>query len=373
MKGSKDPLLALIGDVYSMASGSSPWADIAPRIASAFNAPSAQVTINRSGATLHRVSMTDNIRAHYPDYQRYYCQKDLWVKRAADRLDLSQVALGEDLISASEFISSEFYYDWCRRLDIFHLVGAVFDTGQGSLGVLGIHRPRESSAFNELDRHRVGLFLPHLERAVRLWQLLQRSQLQHQLALETLKHSDLGVILVTADSQLVFANPNAELLLRTETCLRVQRGRLMAQQADDNQRLQQSIRTAAGEIATATDAWMAVRSRSGSLEASAFIAPFRAPFIGSSKPAAILFVRRVRQRIVLAQIARRVFCLTPTEARIAEALANGATIENIAHQHHAKLGTVRKQLKDLLHKMGVHRQAECVALLLRTIAPSWEP
>lgn len=238
--------------------------------------------------------------------------------------------------------------------------------------LMGIHRPRSSSAFDEADRRRAALFLPHLERAITLWQLIQLSELRHQLALEALRHSYLGVILVSAAGRLLYANANAEEWLRTGAGLRVHQGNLVARHPDDNQRLRELIHAASGGIAAlvAAGGWMAVRSSAGALEASVFIAPFRTATAGDSATRAVLFVRPVHRRIVLAQIAQIVFSLTATEARIAEALVNGATVEEIARNHGAKLATVRKQLKALLHKMGVRRQAEGVALLLRTIAPS---
>jgi DNA-binding CsgD family transcriptional regulator len=65
---------------------------------------------------------------------------------------------------------------------------------------------------------------------------------------------------------------------------------------------------------------------------------------------------------------RAVFHFTPTEARIAQALANGQTIAEIATAHRATLQTVRKQLKIIFAKTGTNRQAQCVAVILRSVA-----
>jgi DNA-binding CsgD family transcriptional regulator len=65
---------------------------------------------------------------------------------------------------------------------------------------------------------------------------------------------------------------------------------------------------------------------------------------------------------------RALFHFTPTEARIAQALANGKSIAEIAATHRANLQTVRKQLKSIFAKTGTNRQAQCVAVILRSVA-----
>jgi DNA-binding CsgD family transcriptional regulator len=62
------------------------------------------------------------------------------------------------------------------------------------------------------------------------------------------------------------------------------------------------------------------------------------------------------------------FRLTPTEARIAQGLADGKTIAEIAATHRATLQTVRTQLKSIFAKTGTNRQAQCVAVILRSVA-----
>jgi DNA-binding CsgD family transcriptional regulator len=64
---------------------------------------------------------------------------------------------------------------------------------------------------------------------------------------------------------------------------------------------------------------------------------------------------------------RAIFQFTPTEARIAQTLANGKAIAEIASAHRATLQTVRKQLKIIFAKTGANRQAQCVAVILRSI------
>lgn len=64
----------------------------------------------------------------------------------------------------------------------------------------------------------------------------------------------------------------------------------------------------------------------------------------------------------------RIFRLTPTEARLATMLANGATLAEAAGAQGVSVATVRTQLKAIFAKTHTHRQAELVMLISRLSA-----
>jgi DNA-binding CsgD family transcriptional regulator len=57
--------------------------------------------------------------------------------------------------------------------------------------------------------------------------------------------------------------------------------------------------------------------------------------------------------------------LTPAEARLAVALANGDSLKEIAEATGNRVGTLRTHLKHVFAKTGTRRQAELVRLVLR--------
>lgn len=63
------------------------------------------------------------------------------------------------------------------------------------------------------------------------------------------------------------------------------------------------------------------------------------------------------------QLLEGLFDLSPAEARVARAIANGETIEALAAANGISVQTVRWQLKSVFAKTGAHRQAELVRLL----------
>ncbi|MDP1875357.1 helix-turn-helix transcriptional regulator [Phenylobacterium sp.] len=60
---------------------------------------------------------------------------------------------------------------------------------------------------------------------------------------------------------------------------------------------------------------------------------------------------------------RSLFDLTPAEARVAQGIAAGKTLEDLAQTGEVSINTVRNQLRRVLEKTGCTRQAELAALL----------
>ncbi|RYE46470.1 MAG: helix-turn-helix transcriptional regulator [Hyphomicrobiales bacterium] len=61
----------------------------------------------------------------------------------------------------------------------------------------------------------------------------------------------------------------------------------------------------------------------------------------------------------------RAFSLTESEARLAEALLNGATLADFAREREVSKQTLRNQLVGVMRKTGTRRQSELVSLLTR--------
>lgn len=60
--------------------------------------------------------------------------------------------------------------------------------------------------------------------------------------------------------------------------------------------------------------------------------------------------------------------LSRTEARILSALCNGTRVANYATSHGVSIQTVRKQMKGLFAKLGVHTQLEAARVVYQTLA-----
>jgi DNA-binding CsgD family transcriptional regulator len=72
---------------------------------------------------------------------------------------------------------------------------------------------------------------------------------------------------------------------------------------------------------------------------------------------------RSTRRVSEASLRSR-FRLTPAEAQIALGIADGKTLAAIAEGRRVSVSTARGQLKSVFAKIGAHRQAELVTLLI---------
>jgi DNA-binding CsgD family transcriptional regulator len=362
-----DKLWQLIDNVYEAALDEKHWQNLAQQIARTFQSSSTSL-LTQVGSESKLLSVTENVAKAMGDYQDYYWQKDVWVERAPPLVGISQVGTSRDMISDSEFEETEFYRDWCRHLGVFYVMGGVFPTGPKQLGVLGIHRPREAGIYEDNDTALVSRFLPHLQRALRIRDQLAQAALQRRVSVDTLDRCDTAALLVAADGLIVYANCHAEALLAEGSALCQRNGRLTGVRETENIRLSALIREAAGMAGSrSVDGIMALR-RVNQQSLSALVSPFRLNWAGHPAAGAIVFVRDPNRSMSAIATLRALFRFTPTEARIAQALANGKTIAEIASAHRATLQTVRKQLKIIFAKTGTNRQAQCVAVILRSVA-----
>ena len=360
-------VLHLIERVYEAAVDERAWHSLAPQIARTFESTSTNLQIQGTGEP-RVLTMTENVSAGIGAYRNYYWQRDIWVERAT-KLGVARVLASKDVVADSEFRETEFYRDWCRSLDVFYVVGAVFQTGKDELGIIGIHRPKGAGTYQDTDVQLVARFLPHLRRALQIRNRIGQAALARRVFDETLNRTDTATIVVVADGHIVLTNPVAETLLANGTAVRVHKGRLTTTNQFDTGRLLSLVRSASnmGEAQNEPGGVMAVR-QANAPPLTVLVAPFRLALPGLATPSAIVFIRDPNRPISAAGSLQALFQLTPAEARIAQELANGKSLAEIAASHGARLQTVRKQLKSIFAKTGTNRQAQCVAAILRSVA-----
>jgi DNA-binding CsgD family transcriptional regulator len=93
-------------------------------------------------------------------------------------------------------------------------------------------------------------------------------------------------------------------------------------------------------------------------------------FSAASKLAIVTFVDR--GAVPNAEVIAGLFDLTPAEARVAQQVALGETVDKIARAAGLSSVTIRNQLKSVLGKTGVGRQSDLVALLSGSALPKPE-
>ena len=276
-----------------------------------------------------------------------------------------------DIVPDAVWMRSEIFNELVKPLaDCRHCIGTIVDVG-GALGVMGFHRPSMASNFIEADRRRLQGLVPHIQRALRIGQQLERERTGRRTALAALDALSFGLIVVDTTARPMLVNRKAESYLQAgDAFLDGHSGDPFARKIF--------------ERPMSSNAWCEIcftAFRNGECDdvsASPSRGAVDAADLPARRPSSIAarsLVRNASALIVVLDpdqenppdhsLLRSLFGMTSAEARIASRLALGERLEEIAVHQRIKLSTVRTHLKSLPAKTDTDRQASLVQLLTR--------
>jgi DNA-binding CsgD family transcriptional regulator/PAS domain-containing protein len=367
-----DHFSSLIEALYDAALNPTDWPRAAQMFARAFDTESCAIfQLNLAQGSSGIVGITGNFDAKaISDYEAYYHQKDLVAIRMAQS-GTGQAMLSTDVVRESEFLDSEIFVDFARpmRLGFYWAVGGVIQVEQHVKGAIGIHRPRNTPAFEAEDKRRLALLLPHLSRAMLLQRRLEGLTQDHQIVVDALEKLSVGMIAVDAQEAVLFANPTAERLLRAGLGLTCRHGYLgatdPAKEAELRRLIQQAGLASLGKPSEAGG--VLALSRPEGRPLSLLVCPLRphALTLGASVPAALLiFGDPDASPATSTQALIELYGLTPAEARLMAALVDGERLEDYADRQQISINTARTQSKQVFAKTGHGRQADLIREVL---------
>jgi DNA-binding CsgD family transcriptional regulator len=229
---------------------------------------------------------------------------------------------------------------------------------------LGVHRGPRHEPFSHDETLRLERIGRQFGRAVRLYLDVAHTRLGHEATAGGLERLAKPALLVDPACRVLYANPAAEALLRTTHVITVDRGRLAARARVDSDRLQQLVdRATHGR----TGGDMRLSAPAG-LRADVLTVTPAGPVstLYSLAPVALALVVFQEPRDAAPSGARlqALFGLTNAEAALAQGLADGKRLTEIAAARRVSIETVRTQLRSLFRKTGATRQPDLVRILL---------
>jgi DNA-binding CsgD family transcriptional regulator len=362
-----DEVSALIASIYDSAlNDDAGWGHLSRALSSAFGCESCLLQMIDLGVGCASVlGATPNFDAAATSgYEAYYHAKDLWVERAPKN-GTPQALVGQQLVSDRELLRTEFYGDFCKRIGIFHLLGAVLPIEGSVVTTVGIQRAFGSDAFEKNDKDLLQLLMPHLRSAVQIHRRIDVFGHVSRMAWDALDALSIGLMVVSQRAKLLFTNAAADRFLQAGQGIAVRNGFLHSK----SQRHDTMLKRAIGDAALA--------STGRSSKASAFlvvpqltnrplallICPLPPDRMGLKSPTrgAAIFVGQSDDRPVPPhEILAKHYKLTPAEARLAVALVSGVRLQDYAEQNGIALHTARNHLKRIFVKTDHHRQSELV-------------
>ena len=367
---------ALIARLYDAALDDALWPRLCRDLADAFGGASDAIVIleNDSGAQL--LSPTRNFdHAAVDAYEAYYWQHDVWAEWAF-RLGMDQIHASDQHIPPGTLERTEFYADFCRPHDLYHVIGTAFSVAPGEVALLGVHRQRAQGPFADspLVQAQLQALLPHLQRALRIRARLARSGMQERTTRAALDSLDTAVLLVDGRLDVVYANASALALFGAglERSLHGPAGGsprwcALPQLA---QAVRKAIGAGHGKRIAAPVASALRLPRPGAPDLCLTVAPFRPPQGQSGqRPCALVLARDPQAPAVAIPALQQLFDLTQAEALVAQALAQGAAIDRIAADTGVSINTVRTHLHHIYDKTGTARQGELIAKIHQGASP----
>jgi DNA-binding NarL/FixJ family response regulator len=281
------------------------------------------------------------------------------------------VGLGEEIVSRSELLRTEFHNDFGRHYSMEGGLAGIILQEAGSVALIGAHR-LPNRVFGGEEVELVKMLLPHLERALQMHQRLTRLESAREATADALDKLPVGMILTDPKGRVSLINAAASAILGSRDGLAVSRGMLSASLSRENAQLQQLVAQCAATTTgkgLQSGGAMTISRRSGRDALRLLVTPLRASnrFTPTGVAGAAIFVSDPERQVQTdAEVLRRFHSLTPAEARLAILLASGLTLREATEVSGITTNTGRGYLKNIFSKTNTRTQAQLVRVVLAT-------
>ena len=256
-------------------------------------------------------------------------------------------------------------YDWYREHGLRYFIGSpLFGTDTIDTYWSLQRTPRQGHA-QAADIALFGLLKPHVARSLAFAHQIGALRSFQEFSSSVLESLPRALFALDGQGTILYANRAAEALLRAADGLRSTEGKLRTALNDEQDRLDRVIRDAVMNR-TQSNGWVRVSRIRGGPPYAVFVSPLktRGGDLLTAHARVVAIVHDTTDHKTLdCQMLMDVYELTNAEARIANALSGGHSVESAAALLGVRPATVRSQLKSIFRKTGVSRQQDLVRLL----------
>jgi DNA-binding CsgD family transcriptional regulator len=363
--------------IYEAALAPDAWPDALLSITKAIGAPKS--LLNEEAADAASIAISVDIHSDTVARLQHEFKTRMpdWIKAIPVGTALRQ----SSAISDADFKRSDIYNEAVRQEGGFYAIVAPLVRLPGRQIHLTVARKLGSEDFSDADLDAAKLIVPHLKTAMEVQGRLNAAELRARGALDVVAQLNIGVILLDAAMRPVLVNPCAEAIAARRDGLVLNRQTVGASRHADTEDLRRAMAAAASWHHIRRDSReMAIRPDL-SMRCCLSRQPPHPPLIVSVMPVcwtdipgaqsvagcvALFVVDPDRASGIDPGVLVKTFQLTRREAALACMLAGGMDLADAASKLGIGIGTARGYLKQILAKTYTHRQAELVALLLRT-------
>jgi DNA-binding CsgD family transcriptional regulator len=361
-------LLDLVGSVYDVALSSEGWDPLLARLSQQLGGNGALFYVQDREATVQFVRLWNLPPRAFEEYESRFAALDVALDEFW-RSPLGTIKTDESL-PADVRRASEFFQEFRRPWDVERYVaGDVFRDAR-RVGMLAVQGSRSRVPFGESERMVMERLLPHVRRAVQMRAHLEQVLGQTRALEDAVDGLAAGVVLIDERGAVLHANSAARGICARNDGLAITGGRLVAASGAAQRALAKAIGEAietTKRAGLAGGAALPVPRSSGARPYAVLVNPGPGSESESMYRAAsaVVLIGDPDARLEAPeQAAARLYGLTPSEARLAVAVASGDSLETYALAREIAVSTARFQMKQVLAKTGARRQADLVRLLL---------
>ena len=368
----------LIRCVYDAALDASRWQEFLVRFGAEF---SSQATMifgqDFSDRSVEVTGAPASLAAHHgitedfmQSFSAHYCRTNVWTED--ERLHHEgQLINGSRVYPDARLASTEWHTDWLRPQDLFYTLAVVVEKrAQRSFNVTAV-RSKRCGPYTAEEEARLRTLVPHLQTAFALHRRLHRAEALAHASLAVLESLPMGVALLDGQACVLHANTRAHALAKATGLLRfdARDDSLRASASGDDALLQRALCLAVSTgrgLGLGAGHALRLYGAQGATQLHVMVTPmprWSSPF--GEQAAGAVFISDPTSVPETPQDALRAFYqLSAAEARLAQALVNGLSLQEYADLRGISIHTVRSQFKTAAAKVGSGRQADFVRTIL---------
>lgn len=362
----------LLDALYDAAVGYDGWPLVCDRLATVAGARGTIIIPGCVEARAQGIPHSASVQQLFDDYIR-----DGWYLRdertPSFRLfQRTPVVFDQDLTAPDAMSKSPYYQDFLGKSGLKWFAGIGFRV-RGEWWAAAIQRTEEQGPFNDASRHELAQFSEHLSRAAGMANALNYSKAEG--ALEAFQKMSIGAIAIDAGENVISVNAAARSLLGDG--IQITKNRLRAIDLNTCSQLEALVQAGlrGKQLAEKPAPGIVMVPRpSGRRSYRVSTCPLgqRATSVFGRARLIVLVVDPEQKRKPDAELLRAHFRLTPREAKLAEQLAAGHSLQDAAAALSITSETARSYLKSIFSKTGTHKQGQLVSLLDSVLVLSGE-
>ncbi len=288
------------------------------------------------------------------------------------------------ILSRSDAYKTEYYNDWAKPQGLQpSQVGLKIDIDKSRYLVLGTHvQLRTYDKQAQFYNRSLEKLIPHMNNALQVADLVNTRN-QYQILTDSIFDKlNLAVFLLNRKLQLIEANCVAEDILRQDGLLRLNNKTktLEAILATSSNSLNTAFKKCQNQNNDYPNDLFTLNSAKGPSTYIAWIKTANegdcrtydltptSEVINKTQDNLILIIaKRTVSNRLSSKILQTFLDLTPAEAKLATALANGVTLKHYANQSAISHNTTRNQLNSIFTKTNISSQTELIGYIWRTL------